>query len=51
MEEIQCYTFSLKNEQLINNYQPVSLLPPIFGKVFEKIIFDNMYRYLDEQFA
>ena len=41
-------TFHKKNEQLINNYQPVSLLPPIFGKVFEKIIFDNMYRYLDE---
>ena len=35
----------------VNNYQPVSLLPPIFGKVFEKIIFDNMYRYPDEEFA
>ena len=48
MEEIQCYTCSSKNDkQLINNYRPVSLLP-IFGKFFERIIFDNFYRYLDE---
>ena len=37
-----------KNEnQLINNYQPVSLLP-IFDKIFESIIFDNIYRYRDK---
>ena len=33
--------------QLINNYAPVSLLP-IFGKIFRRIIFDNIYRYLEE---
>ena len=36
-----------KDKQLINNYRPVSLLP-IFGKMFERIIFNNIYRYLDE---
>ena len=35
------------DKQLINNYRPVSLLP-IFGKMFERIIFNNIYRYLDE---
>ena len=36
-----------KDKQLINNYRPVSLCP-IFGKMFERIIFNNIYRYLDE---
>ena len=35
------------DKQLINNYRPVSLLP-IFGKIFERIIFNNIYKYLDE---
>ena len=39
--------YLLNDKQLINNYRPVSLLP-IFGKIFERIIFDNIYRYLDE---
>ena len=35
-----------KNERnLITNYRPVSLLP-ICGKIFEKIIFDNLYGYI-----
>ena len=35
-----------KNERnLITNYRPVSLLP-ICGKIFEKIIFDNLYGYV-----
>ena len=29
------------DEQLISNYQPVSLLP-IYGKVFEKILFNSL---------
>ena len=41
------YLFIKNDKQLINNYRPVSLLP-IFGKIFERIIFDNIYRYLDE---
>ena len=32
------------NNQL-KNYRPVSLLP-ICGKIFEKIIFNNLYNYL-----
>jgi len=35
-----------KNERnLVNNYRPISLLP-IWGKLFEKIIFDNLYTYI-----
>ena len=35
-----------KNEKnLFQNYRPVSLLP-ICGKLFEKIIFDNLYTYI-----
>ena len=42
------YLFIKKDdEQVINNYRPVSLLP-IFGKIIERIIFNNIYRYLDE---
>ena len=38
--------FKKCNKQLINNYRPISLLP-ICGKIFEKIIFNNLYSYLD----
>ena len=35
-----------KNERnSISNYRPISLLP-IFGKIFEKIIYDNLYVYI-----
>ena len=34
------------NKQLITNYRPISLLP-ICGKLFEKIIFSNLCRYLN----
>ena len=35
-----------KNEQnLVKNYRPISLLP-ISGKIFEKLIFDNLYDYV-----
>ena len=33
-------------KQVINNYRPISLLP-ICGKMFEKIVFNNLYSYLD----
>ena len=39
-------TFKKGNKQLINNYRPISLLP-ICGKIFEKIIFNNLYSYSD----
>ena len=32
------------DKQLLENYQPISLLP-IFGKIFEKIIFDRLYNF------
>ena len=33
------------NKQLITNYRPISLLP-ILAKIYERIIFKNMYNYL-----
>ena len=35
------------SRQAKTNYGPISLLP-IFGKVFEKLIYDSIYRYLCE---
>ena len=35
------------DKQLLENYRPVSLLP-MLGKVFEKIMFNNMFEYLQE---
>ena len=34
------------DKQLIQNYRPVSLLP-ICGKIFEKIIFNSLFKYLE----
>ena len=33
--------------QIMKNYRPISLLP-ICGKIFEKIIFDEIYKHLTE---
>ena len=33
------------DKRLVNNYRPISLLP-IFGKFFEKIIFNRIYNFL-----
>ena len=37
--------FKKGDKQLIRNYRPISLLP-IFGKILENIIFNNLYTYL-----
>ena len=36
------------DKKLLENYQPISLLP-IFGKIFEKIIFNKIYHFLLEE--
>ena len=33
------------DKQLIQNYRPISLLP-IFGKIFEKVVFSRIYNFL-----
>ena len=35
------------DKQLMKNYQPVSLLP-ICSKIFEKVIFNSLFKYLDD---
>ena len=35
------------DKQTINNYQPVSLLP-VCGKIFERLIFNSWYKYLED---
>ena len=34
-------------KDFIKNYRPVSLLP-IFGKIFERLIFNSLFKYIDE---
>ena len=37
--------FKKGDKQLFGNYRPISLLP-LCGKIFEKIIFNNLYKHL-----
>ena len=37
--------FKKENEELLENYRPVSTLP-LFGKIFEKIIYKRLYSFL-----
>ena len=39
--------FKKNNKQLIKNYRTISLLP-ICGKILEKVIFNSLYMYLNE---
>ena len=36
------------DKRLVNNYRPISLFP-VFGKIFEKIIFNKIYNYLSKE--
>ena len=36
------------DKQLIENYRPISLLP-VFGKMFEKVVFNGIYNFLLNQ--
>ena len=38
--------FKKGDKQYIKNYKPISLFP-ICGKIYEKIIFNNLYNYLN----
>lgn len=42
--------FKKDNEELMSNYRPVSTLP-IFGKIFEKVIYSRLYGFLVSQGA
>ena len=39
--------YKKENKSLIKNYRPISLLP-VFGKVFERIIFNFLFNYFLE---
>ena len=34
-----------KDKQTVSNYRPISLLP-LFAKIFERIIYKNLYNFL-----
>ena len=40
--------FKKENAELLENYRPISILP-IFGKIFEKIVYKRLYSFLTEK--
>ena len=42
-----CPNHKKGDKQIINNYRPVSLLP-ICGKIFERLIFNSLFEYLEK---
>ena len=39
--------YTKADKQIIDNYRPISLLP-ICGKILEKILFNSIYKFLEE---
>ena len=39
--------FKQGDKSLVNNYRPITLIP-IFSKLFEKIVFNRIYKHMDE---
>ena len=37
--------FKKENKQPVKNYRPISLLPIIMAKVFERLLFRTVYNY------
>ena len=47
LETCKCNTnFQKRWQKIVNNYRPISLLP-ICGKIFEKLVFNHVYGYLN----
>ena len=36
-----------KEKKIVTNYRPISLLP-LCGKIFEKLVYGNLYVYINE---
>ena len=41
------YQFIKSDKQIVTNYSPVSLLP-VYSKIFERIIYNAMYKYISD---
>ena len=41
------FQFTRKKKKISKNYRPVSFLP-IFGRNFERLVFNSLFKYLDE---
>ena len=39
--------YTIKNTPAPNNYRPISIIPAV-SKFFEKVIFDQLYAYLND---
>ena len=36
-----------ESKNLVKNYRPISFLP-VFGKIFEKVLYNNLFKYFNE---